>query len=71
MKIENDEIEVVEKLKLLGVIISNDVKWNSNTSYITSKGYTRLWILRRLTGFGASSLQLRDIYFKQVCSVLE
>ena len=71
MKIENEEIEVVEKLKLLGVMITDDLKWNCNTSYITSRGYRKLWILRRLKIFGASNQQLKDIYFKQVRSILE
>ena len=35
---ENKEnIDVVDKFKLLGTIITNDLKWNENTEYLTKK----------------------------------
>ena len=34
----NDEyLEVVEKSKLLGVMITSDLKWDENTSYLVKK----------------------------------
>ena len=71
MYIENTHIEVVEELKLLGVKITSDLKWNSNTEYITKRGYKKLWMLRRLKTYGANSHKLKDIYCKHVRSVLE
>ena len=64
-------LEVVEKFKLLGVIIRSDMKWYDNTDYICQKGYERLWMLRRLKGLGASEDEILDVYEKQVRSVLE
>ena len=52
--IAGELIEVVDEMKLLGVKISTDLKWNSNTKYITNKSYYRLWILRRLKIMGAN-----------------
>ena len=40
MKINHEVLEVNEEMKLLGVNITNDLKWNQNTQYITSKAYT-------------------------------
>ena len=71
MRIEDDLLEVVEEFKLLGVKITNDLKWNTNTKYITTKAYSRLWMLRRLKTFGANQMELIDCYIKQVRSVLE
>ena len=71
MNIEGVEIEVVEKMKLLGVIITNDLKWHENTLLITKKAFGRLWILRRLRNMGASQATLIDVYNKQIRSVLE
>ena len=72
MKVEEDElIEVVEEIKLLGVMITSDLKWHMNTEYITHKGFARLWMLRRLKQLGASTAELLDVYNKQVRSVLE
>ena len=71
MNIEGVEIEVVEKMKLLWVIITNDLKWHENTLLITKKAFGRLWILRRLRNMGASQATLIDVYNKQIRSVLE
>ena len=30
----NDELEVVEEFKLLGVIVKNDLSWGANSDYI-------------------------------------
>ena len=32
-------LEVVEELKILGVVVSSNMKWHSNTKYICGKGY--------------------------------
>ena len=66
-----EHLDVVENFKLLGVHIRSDLKWWNNTNYICQKGYTRLWMLRRLKLLGASEAELLDVYAKQVRSVLE
>jgi hypothetical protein len=71
MEVENNEITLVEEMKLLGLVIRSDLKWSSNTEYIVQKGFHRLWILRRLKGLGASQSNLVDVYLKQVRPVLE
>ena len=38
MKIDGTQIEVVDELKLLGVKLTNDLKWNGHTKYLTQKG---------------------------------
>ena len=55
LNISEDLPEVCEEMKLLGVKITDDLKWNSNTQYITTKAYSRLWMLRRLKNLGANS----------------
>ena len=71
LNIEGVKLEVVEKMKLLGVVISSDLKWDENTNHITKKAFSRLWLLRRLKKLGASQKALLDIYAKNVRSVLE
>ena len=70
-EIEGKEIETVEQLKLLGVQITHDLKWNANTEYITKRGYNKLWMLRRLKLNGASESELKIIYCQHVRSILE
>ena len=71
LNIENETIELVEEMKLLGVMVTSDLRWHSNTNYITKKGYSRLWMVRRLKLIGASTAELLDVYCKQIRSVLE
>ena len=71
MIIDNEEIEMLEEMKLLGVIITSNLKWRSNTKYITERGYSRLWILKRLKRLGCPIEDLLDTYMKQVRCLLE
>ena len=69
LSIQSDNLEVVESMKLLGVIVQSDMRWGQNTEYVCQKGYSRLWMLRRLKGLGASTSELLDVY-KNKCYVL-
>ena len=69
--LEGQHIELVQKVRLLGLQITSDLRWRSNTSTIVTKANKRLWILRRLRNYGASSSSLIDVYKKQIRSVLE
>ena len=65
------ELEVVEEIKLLGVIITKDLSWGPNTDYIVKKANRKLWYLRRLKSLGARTSDLLEIYSKLVRSQLE
>ena len=72
MELENGEqLECVTKTKLVGVIISNDLRWSQNTVYICQKARKKLWILHRLNKLGLSPVKLFDVYCKEIRSLLE
>ena len=71
MTVDNTRIELVEQTKLLGVIITSDLKWENNTQYIIQRCNSKMWTIRRLKNLGASADDLIDIYFKQIRSILE
>ena len=66
-----DYLEVVDTFKLLGVMIRSDMKWCDNIDFICKKGYTKLWILRRLKILDFSKEELWDVFTKQIRPVLE
>ena len=68
---ENQEIEMVNNMKLLGVTIKSNLSWTPNTELMTKNAYKRLWSLRRLKGMGTTVPDMKDVYTKQVRSVLE
>ena len=62
LKIKEENVEVVETTKLLGTIITNDLKWDSNTSTLVKKANARMELLRRVAGFNPPEEDLKDIY---------
>ena len=58
LTLNGNNIQTVDKLKLLGVILTKDLKWYENTSYICSKVNRKLYILRKLKDFGLHSEEL-------------
>ena len=41
-------IECVPAIKLVGVMVTQDLKWSQNTEYICGKARKKLWILRSI-----------------------
>ena len=69
MVIDGYSLELVESMKLLGVMITRNLTLNDNTQYITKRGFSKLWMLRRLKQFGANSSQLLEREFKFISYV--
>ena len=67
----DENLEVVEEFKLLGVMLTSNLKWETNTDYITKKAYKRLWMIRRLKNLGMCTKSLVKIFTTQIRSVLE
>ena len=58
-------------MKLLGVVISSNMKWNSHIQHMSKSANSKLWMLRRLKKLGAGNSILVDLYNKQIRSILE
>ena len=68
----NDEpLEVIDRTRLLGTLISNDLKWDLNCANIVKKANARLELLRKVASFGANYEDLKLIYILFVRSLLE
>ena len=67
----HDTLEVVDEIKLLGLVIRSDLSWSSNTDKMCKKVFSRMWILRRLKGLGADTGALLDTYTQQILSIVE
>ena len=71
LAINDEPIEVINSTKLLGTIITSDLRWEENTSQIVKKSNARMELLRRVASFGTSVEDLKNIYFLFVRSQLE
>jgi hypothetical protein len=64
-------IEYMAETKLVGVMVSQDLRWQKNTEYICEKARSKLWILRRVLTLNLDIHEMFDIYIKEVRSILE
>ena len=64
-------LETISETKLLGTIVSSDLKWHANTKMLTQKGYQRMSILRKLYEFDIPVEDLVLIYNQYIRSILE
>ena len=55
LSLNGKTLETVNEMKLLGTVITNDLKWNKNTHFLVKKAYARMEILRQLTKFTKST----------------
>ena len=67
----NQKIQLVEETRLLGLIVSSDLKWSANTKNLVNKANKHLWIISRLKKLGADPNSLCEIYRKQIRCLLE
>ena len=71
LAIKNEVLETVQETKLLGTVISNDLKWTKNTHNIVKRANARMQLLRKISNFGASYDDLKNIYILYIRSLLE
>ena len=58
-------------MKLLGVIVSDSLKWGPNTDFICKRAKSKIWLLRNMKESGLTDSQVVDAYKKEVRSLLE
>ena len=56
--IDNSPIERVSSYKLLGLIISSNLKWNANIEFLTKKASKRIYSVRLLKRAGVAEQDL-------------
>ena len=71
LDLNGESLEVVKETKLLGTIIQNDLKWDSNTSKLVKSANARMRLLHKLSEFGAPRSDLVAIYTSYIRSILE
>ena len=64
-------LEYVSEFKLVGVVVSQDLRWEKNTQYICKKAMKRMWTLRRMKNLNLDENLILDTYVKEIRSILE
>ena len=59
--LDGTPIEYIYDTRLVGVVVSQDLKWFKNTAYICQKARQKLWILRRMLKLDLDIYQMFDV----------
>ncbi len=71
LMLKGKRIEVVEQTKLLGLILTSDLKWEENTNYLVKDANRRMVMLRTAAKFTSDKYVLKQIYFSRIRCKLE
>ena len=58
-------------MRILGVIVTSDLRWESNTEFICKKAFKNMWMLRRMKTLKMNPFTILDYYMKEVRCHLE
>ena len=61
----------MNETRLLGTVITSDLKWDRNTNDIVKRAYKRIEIIRKLKHFEDPHMDLKHLYIVYVRSLLE
>ena len=62
LKLKGERLQVVEEAKLLGTIITNDLKWNKNTQKLVKDANSKIRMLHIASKFMNNKEDLLHIY---------
>ena len=71
LHIAESPLPEVDSLRILGIILQRDLKWNSHVSSMVSKASRRLYILCRLRKCNLRQSELANVYVMYIRPVLE
>ena len=71
LKLKRRTIETVKDLKLLGTVITNNLKLDENTMLLVKRAYAKMEILRQMANFTNSVKDKTHVYKTYIRSVLE
>jgi hypothetical protein len=65
----DEPLNVIYETKLLGIIITSDLRWNAHVKFITGNATKRLWLLIRFKNVGGTEAQLLTVYELKIRSL--
>ena len=69
--ISGQQLEIVKSAKILGVTLTDDLRWNKHIGTVVSKASKRLYLLKQLQRAGVDEHHLIDFYNACIRSVVE
>ena len=71
LQLKGQSVQIVEKTKILGTILTNNLSWNENCSNLIKKVNAQMQLLRKVWSFGSSCQEMVHLWKVFCRSVLE
>ena len=71
LQLKGENIEIVDKMKILGTIVNDRLTWDENCDYLIKKVNARMQLLRGVLSFGATLDEMVHLWKIFCRSVLE
>ena len=63
---KNQKLEIIKETKLLGLIITSDLRWDKNVDYLVKDANKRMLMLHAASKFTNDKHVLKQIYFSRI-----
>ena len=67
---EESFLEVIYKIKLVGLVLTSDLRWTSHINYTVTRVNKVIWQLVRFKQLGAPREKLKTLYILKIRSIL-
>ena len=71
LQVKENNVEIVDKMKILGTIVNNTLSWDENCNHLIKKVNARMQLLHNIHSFGASKEEMTHLWIVFCRSVLE
>lgn len=71
LTLNSQNVQVVDKIKILGTIIENNLSWNENCMALIKKVNARMQLLRKVWSFGSTREEMVQLWKTFCLSVLD
>ena len=71
LKLNDKNLEIVDKMKILGTIITDNLNWDDNCDHIIGKVNKRMLLLKKIYSFGATIEEMSHLWITYCRSALE
>lgn len=71
LKLKQENVQIVDKMKILGTVITNQISWNENCSLLVKKVNARMQLLRKVWSFGSTPSEMVQLWKTFCRSILE
>ena len=71
LRLNESNIQVVEKLKILGTMVTNKISWSENCEILVKKVNARMQLLQKVWSFGSTTQEMVELWKTFCLSVLD